>query len=62
MPAVFTGLLSQLDHLASIYSRPYWLKRVRTPIKGVHHGVLPPALLAAITFLLLTVIERLNLE
>lgn len=62
MPVAFTGLLSQLDYLASIWPWLHWLKKVPMPIQGILQGVLPPALLAAITFLLPIVLERLILE
>lgn len=62
MPVAFTGLLSQLDYLASIWPWLHWLKEIPTPIQGILQGVLPPALLAAITFFLPIVLERLILE
>lgn len=61
-PVAFTGLLSQFDYLASISPKFSWLSQIPRPIQSILQGVLPPALLAAITFLLPIILERLILE
>ena len=62
VPVAFTGLLSQLNYLASVWPRLAWLKDLPKWSQGVLQGVLPPCILAATTFLLPVILERLILE
>ena len=62
VPVAFTGLLSQLSYLASVWPRLQWLKKLPQWFQGILQGVLPPCLLAATTFLLPIILERLILE
>ena len=61
-PVAFTGLLSQLNYLASIWPHLSWLMDLPGWLQGVLQGVLPPCLLAAITIILPIILERLILE
>lgn len=61
-PVAFTGLLSQLNYLASIWPRLSWLMNLPRWLQGFLQGVLPPCLLAAITIILPIILERLILE
>lgn len=62
VPVAFTGLLSQLNDLASISPRLEWLKHIPGWSQGVLQGVLPPCLLSVVTIVLPITLERLILE
>jgi len=62
VPVAFTGLLSQLNYLATVWPWLAWLGKIPGWVQGVLQGVLPPSLLTTVTVLLPIILERLILE
>lgn len=59
IPVAFTSALSQLTVLAQTYSWLSWLSQVPTWFRSVLQGVLPPALLGLLVFLLPIILRLL---
>ena len=62
VPSAFTGLLSQLAYLATLWTWLDWLHAIPTWVQGILQGVLPAILLATISLILPMILERLILE
>ena len=62
VPVAFTGILSQLDYMVAVWPRLRWLDNVPKSMQGVLQGVLPPILLAGVTFLVPAILQRLIRE
>ena len=52
IPVTFTGLLSQLDYLSGAFTWLAWLEKIPKVIRDIIQGILPPALLGLLLFLL----------
>ena len=62
VPVAFTGILSQLNYLATLWPWLAWLQQVPDWMQGVLQGVLPPALLTVLTLCTPILLERLIIE
>ncbi|KAL9129879.1 MAG: hypothetical protein Q9217_001779 [Psora testacea] len=62
VPVAFTGLLSQLTYLATLWPWLAWLELVPHWCQGALQGVLPPALLATVTLTVPIILKRLIIE
>ena len=59
VPVTFTGLLSQVKYLATTYTWLSWLNRAPEWVVSIIQGVLPPALLSLLLFLLPIILRLL---
>lgn len=59
IPVSFTGFLSQVNYLASLFSWLGWLKTLPSMVKAIIQGVLPPVLLSVILTLVPIILRYL---
>ena len=62
VPVAFTGLLSQIIYLSTVFPRFSWLKGLPESTIAILQGVLPACLLAAVMILLPLILYRLILQ
>ncbi|KAL9063473.1 MAG: hypothetical protein Q9161_009455, partial [Pseudevernia consocians] len=62
VPVAFTGLLSQVSYLTTVFPRLSWLKELPASTIALLQGVLPAGVLAAVMILLPLILYRLLLQ
>ena len=59
IPVTFTGLLSQIGYLADNYTWLHWLQHTPYWVRSIIQGILPPALLGLLLFLVPIILRLL---